>query len=158
MNKLLFIFLAIAIIFSACKKEEELATTNNPIFVEEFNCMVDGASLSSTEITISNLSDNLSIVAVNENTSVSLNLPSISSRYSGSTIVFSSPGLGFITIGSDTYANTYFDASKGEIEITSINSSSSKISGTFFFESMHVDPTNFDKVNITSGSFSNISF
>ena len=158
MNKLLLTFLTISVLFAACEKEEEIATTNTTATSGQFNCMVDGESISFTNITTSNSSGNLSIVAVSGNRSVSLNITSVSSRSSGSTIVFSSPGLASVTIGNNTYANTYFDTSKGEIVITSINFNSGKISGNFFFESMHVDPTNFDKVNITSGSFSNISF
>ncbi len=153
MKDFVLITLAIAVMFSSCKKEEEALNSADP-----FSCKIDGVEFSTTAINIESLSDNMKIIASNATYIVSISIESITARSVGDVIPFSASNFGNVTIGSTTYSNTYFDPSKGEIAITTLDLSGGKISGTFFFEAQNVAPNEFGTVNVTVGTFSNISF
>jgi hypothetical protein len=152
MKNLLLLLLAITVIFSSCEKEEE------PPNIIPFSCKIDGLNLSNATINTTNTSGNLSITATANSYSVTITIQAINSRTNGDVISFSSPNFGNVSIGSTTYSNTYFDPTKGEIAISNLDLSGGKISGTFFFEAQDVTPNEFATVNVTEGSFSNISF
>ena len=156
MKNLLFILLAVTVIFSACEKEEEEITTSSSAAV--FSCKIDGSNLSNATINTSTTSGSLSITATTNSYSVTITIQAINSRNNGDEIPFSSPNFGNVSIGSTTYSNTYFSPEKGEISISNLDLSGGKISGAFFFEAQDVPPNEFGIVNVTEGSFSNISF
>jgi hypothetical protein len=152
MKNLLLLLLAITVIFSSCEKEEE------PHNIIPFSCKIDGSNLSNATINTTNTSGNLSITATTNSYSVTITIQAINSRTNGDVISFSSPNFGNVSIGNTTYSNTYFDPAKGEIAISNLDLSGGKISGAFFFEAQDVTPNEFATVNVTEGSFSNISF
>ena len=153
MRNLLLILVSVAIVFSSCEKEEETL-----IAPEGFSCKISGSVLGNATINTTNSSGNVLITADDGTYNIVIKILSINSRSNGDVIHFSSPSLAIITIGSTTYANTYFDPTKGEINITNLDLNGGKVSGTFFFEAQDVTPNEFGTVNISEGEFSNISF
>ena len=156
MKTVLLILLALSIVFSSCEKEEETLINNNTSV--SLSCKIDGSNFGNAIINTTNSSGNVSIIADDGTYNIALKVLSINSRSSGDVILFSSPSLAIITIGSTTYSNTYFDPTKGEIIITNLDLNSGEVSGTFFFEAQDVTPNEFGTVNVTAGEFSNILF
>ena len=154
MKNFVLIVLTIAVIFSSCKKEEE--TINS---TDSFSCKIDGEEFGTTgSATLDLALDNLKIKAIDAQYIVDIKIKEISDKKEGDIIEFDDAELGKVTISGTLYSNTTFDPSKGQITITSLDLDGGKISGTFFFEADHIDISNFTKVNVTSGTFSNISF
>ena len=155
MKNFVLIILAIAVMFSSCKKEEE--TLNS---TDSFSCKIDGDEFSATEISTDNLSNNLSITAIDAQYIVTIKIENINTRSDGSIIEFNKIRLGDVSISGTFYTNTTFDPSQGQITITSLDLNEGKISGTFFFEALEVimPKKEYGMVNVTSGIFSNISF
>ena len=155
MKNFVLIILAIAVMFSSCKKEEE--TLNS---TDSFSCKIDGDEFSATEISTDNLSNNLSITAIDAQYILTIKIENINTRNDGSTIEFDKIRLGDVSISGTFYTNTTFDPSQGQITITSLDLNGGKVSGTFFFDALAaITPKKeYDMVNVTSGIFSNISF
>ena len=153
MKNLLLILLAVTIVFFSCEKEEEPFNST-----ESFSCKIEGSDLGNATINTTNSSGNVSITADDGTYNIVIKILSINSISNGDVIHFSSPSLAIITIGSTTYANTYFDPTKGEINITNLDLNGGKVSGTFFFEAQDVSPNVFDNKDVTEGEFSNILF
>lgn len=155
MKNFVLIILAIAVMFSSCKKEEE--TLNS---TDSFSCKINGDEFSATEISTDNLSNNLSITASDAQYIVIIKIENINTRSDGNTIEFDKIRLGDVSISGTIYTNTTFDPSQGEITITSLDLNEGKISGTFFFKAQEVimPKKEYDIVDVTSGIFSNISF
>ena len=155
MKNFVLIILTIAVIFSSCKKEEE--TLNS---TDSFSCKIDGDEFSATEISTDNLSNNLSITAIDAQYILTIKIENINTRSDGSTIEFDKIRLGDVSISGTFYTNTTFDPSQGQITITSLDLNGGKVSGTFFFDAQMVimPKKEYGMVNVTSGIFSNISF
>ena len=153
MKNLLLILISVAIVFYSCEKKEDILT--NP---ESFNCKIEGSDLGNTTINTTNSSGNVSITADDGTYNIVIKILSINSKSSGDVIPFSSPGLAIITISATTYSNTYFDPTKGKINITNLDLNGGKVSGTFFFEAQDVTLNEFGTVNVSEGEFLNISF
>ena len=154
MKNFVLIILAIAVIFSSCKKEEE--TLNST----DFSCKIDGEEFGTTEISTDNVLNNLSITAIDAQYIVTIKIENINTRSDGDIIEFDTEALGKVTISGTIYSNTTFNPSQGKITITSLDLNGGKISGTFFFEAQEVimPKKEYGMVNVTSGIFSNISF
>ena len=156
MKNFVLIILAIAVIFSSCKKEETLNSTNS------FSCKIDGDEFSArgSEVSTDNLSNNLSITAIDAQYIVTIKIENINTRSDGEIIEFDKIRLGDVSISGTLYTNTTFDPSQGQITITSLDLNGGKVSGTFFFDALAViiPKKEYDMVNVTSGIFSNISF
>ena len=154
MKNFVLIILAIAVIFSSCKKEEE--TLNST----DFSCKIDGEEFGTTEISTDNVLNNLSITAIDAQYIVTIKIENINTRSDGEIIEFDKIRLGDVSISGTLYTNTTFDPSQGQITITSLDLNGGKISGTFFFEAQAVimPKKEYGMVNVTSGIFSNISF
>jgi hypothetical protein len=154
MKNFVLIILAIAAMFSSCKKEEEVLNST-----DSFSCKIDGEEFGTTgSATLDLALDNLEIKAIDSQYIVDIKIEHINTRSDGDIIGFDTEALGKVTISGTIYSNTTFDPAQGQITITSLDLNGGKISGTFFFEADHIDITNFTKVNVTSGVFSNISF
>ena len=155
MKNFVLIILAIAVMFSSCKKEEE--TLNS---TDSFSCKIDGDEFSATEISTDNLSNNLLITAIDAQYIVTIKIENINTRSDGSTIEFDKIRLGDVSISGTFYTNTTFDPSQGQITITSLDLNGGKVSGTFFFDAQMVimPKKEYGMVNVTSGIFSNILF
>ena len=154
MKNFALIILAIAVMFSSCKKEEEIFDNLT------FSCKIDGDEFSSTAISTDNLSNNLSITAIDAQYIVTIKIENINTRSEGEIIEFDKIGLGDLSVSGTIYTNTTFDPSQGQITITSLDLNGGKVSGTFFFDAQEIimPKKEYGMVNVTSGIFSNISF
>ena len=155
MKNFVLIILAIAAMFSSCKKEEDTLNSTDP-----FSCKIDGVEFGTTEVSTDNLSNNLSITAIDAQYIVTIKIENINARSDGEMIEFDKVGLGNVSISGTIYSNTTFNPLQGQITITSLDLNEGKISGTFFFEALEVimPKKEYGMVYVTSGIFSNISF
>ena len=156
MKNFVLIILAIAVMFSSCKKEED--TLNS---TDSFSCKIDGEEFGATgSATLDLALDNLEIKAIDAQYIVTIKIENINTRSDGSIIEFDKIRLGDVSISETFYTNTTFDPSQGQITITSLDLNGGKVSGTFFFDAQEIimPKKEYGMVNVTSGIFSNISF
>jgi hypothetical protein len=124
MKRLLFIFLAIAVIFAACKKEEE-TLTNNTANNYAFSCKIDGADFTDNNPVATIAQDVLTIDAENGTKSIRFIIYNFSNRTTEEQISLNNlTDKAYITLGTDEYTNTV----SGKLIFSEIGNS---ISGTF---------------------------
>ena len=155
MIRLLFTFLAIAVIFSACKKEEEIPT-NNTATTYAFSCKIAGADFTAdftdnTPVaTVDPSTDVFTLVASNGSDEVRIYIYNFSTRTEGDEITLLSPGNRvYVTLGTNSWTNTIsgkFIFSKTE----------SPISGTFNAQCNNLQT--FQSVTITDGEFIDVAY
>ena len=130
MKKLLFTFLAIAVIFSACKKEEE-TLTNNTAINYAFSCKIDGADFTdnSPVATIDPATNIFTLVASNGSDEVIIYIYNFANRTEGEEISLNATNRVYVNLGADFYSTTIANNSVGgKLTFSEIGNS---ISGTF---------------------------
>ena len=150
MKKLFFICLAIAVIFAACKKEEE-TLTNNTANNYAFSCKIDGADFTDNNPLASvNPSTNvLTIDAENGTNSIRFIIYNFSNRTEGEEIALNNlTDKAYVTLGTDEYTNTQ----NGQLIFSDIGN---PLSGTF---NAICKDANFQSVIVTEGKFVDVVY
>jgi hypothetical protein len=160
MKNLLYIFLVFGILFSSC--EEETDDPFNP--TSSFSCLIDGVQLNGATVTADIVADSnnpfygyLDIIGSSDlkgdklmNT-VTIRIANFSSASPNNI----NSGLGVVWQGIDIYQTTGASPFIFEVIFTEI---SNKVSGTFSFEALNIDPNENTKVKVTEGSFSDVYY
>ena len=147
MKKLLFTCLAIAVIFAACKKEEETIVT-----AYAFSCKINGADFTDNNpAAIVDPSTNVfTIDAENGTNSIRLIIYNFSNRTEGEEITLNNlTDKAYITLGAASYTNTV----SGKLIFSEIGNS---ISGTFNAQCNNLQT--FQSVTVTEGEFVNVAY
>ena len=150
MKKLLFTCLAIAVIFSACKKEEE-TPTNNTATTYAFSCKINGADFTDNNpAAIVDPSTNvLTIDAENGANSIRLIIYNFSNRTTEQQISLNNlTDKAYVTLGADEYTNTQ----SGQLIFSNIGN---PLSGTF---NVICKDANFQSVIVTEGKFVDVVY
>jgi len=151
MKKLVFPFLVIAVIFSACKKEEE-TPTNNTATTYAFSCKINGADFTDNNPSaIVDPSTNVfTIDAEDGANSIRLIIYNFSNRTEGEEITLNNlTDKAYITLGAASYTNTV----SGKLIFSEIGNS---ISGTFNAQCNNLQT--FQSVTVTEGEFVNVAY
>ena len=151
MKKLVFPFLVIAVIFSACKKEEE-TPANNTATAYAFSCKIDGADFidNNPAATIDPSTNVFTLVVSNGSNEVIIYIYNFHTITEGEEITLLSPGNRvYVTSGADDYTNTQ----SGKLIFSEIGNS---ISGTFNAQCNNLQT--FQSVTVTEGEFVNVAY
>ena len=148
MNKLLFTFLAIAIIFSACEKEEEPTNSGDSTpTTYAFSCKVGGVDFidNNPTATIDPSTNVLTLDAENGENTIRIIIYNFSNRSEGEEISLNNlTDKAYITLGTNSMTNTQ----SGKITFSNIGS---ELSGTFNFNCNNLQT--FESVTVTEGVF-----
>ena len=146
MKKLLFICLAIAVIFSACKKEEE-TPTNNTATAYAFSCKIDGADFTDNSPVATIIPPNtLQIVASNGSDEVIIYIYNIDDRTEGEEITYT-------PTGNRVYVASCPNTTGGELVFSKTGN---PVSGTFNTQCNNLQT--FQSVTVTEGEFVNVAY
>jgi PBP1b-binding outer membrane lipoprotein LpoB len=151
MKKLVFPFLVIAVIFSACKKEEE-TPANNTETTYAFSCKINGADFTDNNpLSIVDPSTNVfTIDAENGTNSIRFIIYNFSNRTTEEQISLNNiTDKAYVTLGTDEYTNTV----SGKLIFSEIGNS---ISGTFNAQCNNLQT--FQSVTVTEGKFADIAY
>ena len=147
MKKLLFTCLSIAVIFTACKKEEEITV---PTYA--FSCKIDGADFTDNNpVAIVDTSTNVfTIDAENGTNSIRLIIYNFSNRTEGKEITLNNlTDKAYVTLGTASYTNT----TGGKLIFSEIGN---PISGTFNAQCNNLQT--FQSVTVTEGEFVEVAY
>jgi len=168
MKNLLYIFLVFGILFSSC--EEETDDPFNP--TSSFSCKIEGVQLSDssplgridTVTTINGqlnpyfgaleISATSNLLGARVMNTVSLTINDFSSVTENTPILLGSSGSGQVWQGANIFVT----------DITNLDTlifskiTANKVSGTFSFDALHEDPNNSTEVEVTEGSFTDVSY
>ena len=148
MKKLVFPFLVIAVIFSACKKEEE-TPANNTATAYAFSCKIDGADFTDNSPLATIAQNVLMIDAENGTNSIRLIIYNFSNRTAEEQISLNNlTDKAYVILGADEYTNTQ----SGQLIFSNIGN---PLSGTF---NVICKDANFQSVTVTEGKFINIAY
>ena len=150
MKKLVVIFLTIAVIFVACKKEEE-TPINNPPTNGLFSCKINGADFTDNNpVAIVDPSTNVfTIDAENGANSIRLIIYNFSNRTTEQQISLNNlTDKAYVTLGADEYTNTQ----SGQLIFSNIGN---PLSGTF---NVICKDANFQSVIVTEGKFVDVVY
>ena len=150
MKKLLFTFLAIAVIFSACKKEEE-TPINNTATTYAFSCKINGADFTDNNPSaIVDPSTNVfTIDAEDGANSIRLIIYNFSNRTANEQISLNNlTDKAYVILGTDEYTNTQ----SGQLIFSNIGN---PLSGTF---NVICKDANFQPVTVTEGELVNVTY
>ena len=150
MKKLVFPFLVIAVIFSACKKEEE-TPTNNTATTYAFSCKINGADFTDNNPSaIVDPSTNVfTIDAEDGANSIRLIIYNFSNRTANEQISLNNlTDKAYVILGTDEYTNTQ----SGQLIFSNIGN---PLSGTF---NVICKDANFQPVTVTEGEFVNVTY
>ena len=148
MKKLLFTFLAIAVIFSACKKEEE-TPANNTTTTYAFSCKINGADFTDNSPLATIAQNVLTIDAKNGTNSIRLIIYNFSNRIAEEPISLNNlTDKAYVTLGADEYTNTQ----SGQLIFSNIGN---PLSGTF---NVICKDANFQSVIVTEGKFVDVVY
>ena len=148
MKKLLFTCLAIAVIFAACKKEEE-TPTNNTATTYAFSCKINGADFTDNNPLATIAQNVLTIDSENGANSIRLIIYNFSNRIEDEQISLNNlTDKAYVTLGTDEYTNTQ----SGQLIFSNIGN---PLSGTF---NVICKDANFQSVTVTEGEFVNIAY
>ncbi len=157
MKKLFIALLSITVLFSACEKEEEVTPTPiptpvdpvDPVENDPFSCKIEGVAFADNTPVVKLTTDDLMTITATASNGdfVSLKIIAFSSRNAGDVLEFNYYSMGQVNKGGVLYNNA--SVPYGNITIETINTTSGKISGTFYFKG---EITN-DQINITDGEF-----
>ncbi len=154
MNKLLFTFLAIAIIFSACEKEEEPTNSGNTTpTTYAFSCKIEGADFTdnSPVATIESSTNVLTLDAKDGDNTIRIIIYNFSDRNVGEEISLNyGSGISGALVTKDDV--DYTNTQSGKLIFTKIDA---ELSGTFNFTSRAVD---FSSKSVTEGVFEDLSY
>jgi len=152
MKNLLLPFLAIAVIFAACEKEEELTTTPiTPTTTYDFSCKVGGDDFTdnSPVIVIDPSSNVFTLDAENGENTIRIIIYNFSDRNIGEEISLNNlTDKAYVTKDGVEYTNTQ----SGKLIFTKIGA---ELSGTFYFTSKAV---NFSSQSVTEGAFMDLTY
>ena len=144
MKKLLFTFLAIAVIFSACKKEEETIVTTYA-----FSCKINGADFTDNNPLATIAQNVLTIDAENGTNSIRLIIYNFYNRAAEEQISLNNlTDKAYVILGTDEYTNTQ----SGQLIFSNIGN---PLSGTF---NVICKNANFQPVTVTEGEFVNVTY
>ena len=144
MKKLFFTFLAIAVIFSACKKEEETI-----VATYAFSCKINGADFTDNNPLATIAQNVLTIDAENGANSIRLIIYNFSNRTTEQQISLNNlTDKAYVILGADEYTNTQ----SGQLIFSNIEYS---LSGAF---NVICKDANFQSVTVTEGKFSDVSY
>ena len=153
MKNLLLTFLAIAVIFAACEKEEEPTTTPiTPTTTYDFSCKVGGYDFTDNSpiIMIDPSSNVFTLDAENEGNTIRIIIYNFSDRYVGEEIVLNNlTDKAYVTKDGIEYTNTQ----SGKLIFTKIDT---ELSGTFSFTSS--SPSIGANKSVTEGVFEDLTF
>ena len=156
MKNLLFIFLAITVIFAACEKEEELTTTTTPTTPTTtygFSCKVGGDDFTdNSPDVIIDQNNLLTIHAENGGDEITIRIYNFSDRNIGEEISLKYQSIiscAFVTKDGVEYTNTQ----SGELTFTKIDT---ELSGTFSFTSS--SPSTGANKSVTEGVFVDLTY
>ena len=150
MKKLLFTFLVIAVIFSACEKEEE-TPTNNTATTYAFSCKINGADFTDNNPSaIVDPSTNVfAIDAEDGANSIRLIIYNFSNRTANEQISLNNlTDKAYVILGTDEYTNTQ----SGQLIFSNIGN---LLSGTF---NVICKDANFQSVTVTEGKFIDVAY
>ena len=150
MKKLVFPFLVIAVIFSACKKEEE-TPTNNTATTYAFSCKINGADFTDNNPSaIVDPSTNVfTIDAEDGANSIRVIIYNFSNRTANEQISLNNlTDKAYVILGTDEYTNTQ----SGQLIFSNIGN---PLSGTF---NVICKNANFQPVTVTEGEFVNVTY
>jgi PBP1b-binding outer membrane lipoprotein LpoB len=146
MKKLLFTFLAIAVIFSACKKEEE-TPANNTATTAAFSCKIDGVDFTDNNPVATIVPPNtLQIVASNGFDEVIIFIFDIDDRTEGEEITYT-------PTGNRVYVASCPNTTSGELIFSKTGN---PVSGTFNAQCNNLQT--FQSVTVTEGEFINVAY
>ena len=152
MKNLLLPFLAIAVIFAACEKEEELTTTPiTPTTTYDFSCKVGGDDFTdnSPVIVIDPSSNVFTLDAENGENTIRIIIYNFSDRNIGEEISLNNlTDKAYVTKDGVEYTNTQ----SGKLIFTKKDA---ELSGTFYFTSKAV---NFSSQSVTEGAFMDLTY
>ena len=154
MKKLLFTCLAISVIFTTCKKEEE-TPTNNTATTYAFSCKINGADFTDNNPSaIVDPSTNVfTIDAEDGANSIRLIIYNFSNRTEGEEITLNNlTDKAYVYLGTastDWYTNTH----SGQLIFSEIGN---PISGTFNAQCNNLQT--FQSVTVTEGEFVNVAY
>ena len=149
MKNLVFTFLAITLIFTACKKDEEPTTLTNNIY--DFYCNVGGVEFKDTSpnLVVDPASNVLTIDALDGGNTIRIIIYNFSDRNVGEEILLNNlTDKAYVSIDGVDYTNTQ----SGMLIFTKIDA---ELSGTFNFTSKSVD---FISKSVTEGTFENLTY
>jgi hypothetical protein len=152
MKNLLLTFLAIAVIFAACEKEEEptiTTTPTTPTTTYDFSCKVGGADFTDTSPSVSISNNQLIIDANDGDNRIYILIQGFSEIIVEEEINLVFPNTIWLTIDGVEYTNTQ----SGKLILTKIGA---ELSGTFSFTSSSPD-TGGNK-SVTEGVFEDLTF
>ena len=148
MKKLLFTCLAILVIFTTCKKEEE-TPTNNTATTYAFSCKINGADFTDNSPLATIAQNVLTIDAENGTNSIRLIIYNFSNRTANEQISLNNlTDKAYVILGTDEYTNTQ----SGQLIFSNIGNS---LSGTF---NVICKNANFQPVTVTEGEFVNVTY
>ena len=150
MKKLLFTCLAIAVIFAACKKDEE-TPTNNTATTYAFSCKINGADFTDNNPSaIVDPSTNVFTIDADDGAnSIRLIIYNFSNRTANEQISLNNlTDKAYVILGTDEYTNTQ----SGQLIFSNIGN---PFSGTF---NVICKDANFQSVTVTEGKFINIAY
>ena len=149
MKKLVFPFLVIAVIFSACKKEEE-TPANNTAINYAFSCKIDGADFTdnSPVATIDPSTNIFTLVASNGSDEVIIYIYNFSNRTEGEEISLNATNRVYVNLGTDYYSNTI----SGKLIFSKTGN---PVSGTF---DVICANTQSALVSVTEGEFVDVAY
>ena len=148
MKKLLFTFLVIAIIFSACKKEEEIPT-NNTATTYAFSCKINGADFTDNSPLATIAQNVLTIDAENGTNSIRLIIYNFSNRTADEQISLNNlTDKAYVILGTNEYTNTQ----SGQLIFSNIGN---PLSGAF---NVICKDANFQSVTVTEGKFADVTY
>jgi hypothetical protein len=134
---------------SSCQDKVDEATTD---LVGSFTCTINSVSWTGKITAGSSTNGNLVITSTKDKQLVTLNFDTL--KVGKRSLSFSNNAI--FTSNTDSISTTsYSGISVGEIEITSIDATNKKVSGTFHFEGFNAT---MSKATITSGVFKNINY
>ena len=153
MKNLLFTFLAIAITFAACEKEEESTTPTTPATTYSFSCKLGGDNFTdnSPDVVIDQ-NNLLTIHAENGGDEITIRIYNFSDRIVGEEISLKYQSIiscAFVTKDGVEYTNTQ----SGKLIFTKIDA---ELSGTFSFTS--TSPSIGENKSVTEGVFEDLTF
>ena len=153
MKNLLLTFLAIAVTFAACEKEEESTTPTTPTTTYSFSCKLGGDNFTdnSPDVVIDQ-NNLLTIHAENGGDEITIRIYNFSDRNIGEEISLKYQSIiscAFVTKDGVEYTNTQ----SGKLIFTKIDA---ELSGTFSFTS--TSPSIGENKSVTEGVFEDLTF
>ena len=152
MKNLLFIFLAITVIFAACEKQEEPTTTTTPITpttTYDFSCKVGGDDFTDNSPIVSISNNQLIIDANDGNNRIYILIQGFSEIIVEEEINLVFPNTIWLTKDGVEYTNTQ----SGKLIFTKIGA---ELSGTFNFTSS--SPSSGANKSVTEGAFVDLTY